>query len=80
MENLKRDWSKLMEFYYKMYVFITKATENTIALIEVVRVIAKDLNVLDDEEIFVNLLEKIEKANEASFLFVECPTCTSTSQ
>jgi hypothetical protein len=68
LENLKRDWSKLMEFYYKMYVFITKATENTIALIEVVRVIARDLNLLDDEEIFGNLLENIQKANEASFL------------
>jgi hypothetical protein len=68
LENLKRDWSKLKDFYSRMEYFVAKATENSIAFIEVVRVIAKDLNVLDDEEIFVNLLEKIQKANEASFL------------
>jgi hypothetical protein len=57
-----------MEFYSKMDVFITKATENSIAFIEVVRRIATVQNVLDDDEIFGNLLDKIQKTNEASFL------------
>jgi hypothetical protein len=68
LTNLRTHWMKLKDFYSNMGVFITKATENLIELIEVVRVIARDLNVLDDDEIFGNLLEKIEKANEASFL------------
>jgi hypothetical protein len=68
LENLKRDWTKLMEFYSKMDVFITLATENSIAFIEFVRRIARDQNVLDDDEIFGNLLDKIQKTNEASFL------------
>ncbi len=68
MENLKRDWTKLIEFYSEMDVFIIKATENSVALIEVVRRIARNPNDLDDDDIFANLLDKIKKANEASFL------------
>jgi hypothetical protein len=66
--NLKTVWTKLIEFYSKMSIFITKATEQSIALIEIARVIAKDTNTLDDDEIFGNLLDKVQKANEASFL------------
>ncbi len=73
MENLKRDWTKLMEFYSKMDVFITLATENSIAFIEFVRRIATVQNVLDDDEIFGNLLDKIQKTNEASFLVYRVP-------
>jgi hypothetical protein len=51
-----------------MDVFITLATENSISFIEFVRRIARDLNVLDDDKIFRNLLDKIQKTNEASFL------------
>jgi N-formylglutamate amidohydrolase len=73
LENLKRDWTKLMEFYSKMDVFITLATENSIAFIEFVRRIATVQNVLDDDEIFGNLLDKIQKTNEASFLVYRVP-------
>jgi hypothetical protein len=66
--NLKTVWTKLIDFYSKMSIFITKATEQSIALIEIVRVIAKDTNTLEDDEIFGNLLDKVQKANEASFL------------
>ncbi|EFX64483.1 hypothetical protein DAPPUDRAFT_118125 [Daphnia pulex] len=69
LTNLKTDWMELKDFYSKMNVFAAKATENSIVFIEVViRVIARDLNVLGDDEIFGNLLEKIQRANEASFL------------
>jgi hypothetical protein len=68
LENLKRDWTKLMEFYSKMDVFISLDTENSIAFIEFVRRIATVQNDLDDDEIFGNLLDKIQKTNEASFL------------
>jgi hypothetical protein len=62
-----------------MDVFITLATENSIAFIEFVRRIARDLNVLDDDEIFGNLLDKIQKTNEASFLVYRVSYCICTS-
>ena len=66
--KLKTDWTKLISFYSKLSIFITKATEESIALIEISRVIERDVNALDDDEIYSRFMEKVEKANEASFL------------
>jgi hypothetical protein len=65
---LQRDWLKLIEFYEKMSRFISKATEDIVALVEVVRVVSKDVSNLDDDKMFGNLLEAIEKSNQATFL------------
>jgi hypothetical protein len=65
---LQRDWLKLIEFYEKMSRFISKATEEIEALVEVVRVMSKDVSNLDDDEMFGNLLEAVEKSNQAAFL------------
>jgi hypothetical protein len=68
-------------FYYKMEEFIVRATEESKSLTELLTVIARDINLLEDEEIFGNILDKIEKANEASFLvYTECLRYTSMSQ
>jgi hypothetical protein len=58
-----------MEFYSEMDVFITKATENSVALFEVVRQIARNLNDLDDDEIFANLLRQDGKGKRS---FIPC--------
>jgi hypothetical protein len=66
--KLKTEWNKLIAFFSKISIFITKATEESLALIEILRVIERDVNGLDDDEIYLILLERVEKANEASFL------------
>ena len=71
LELLQRDWLKLTEFYKRMSDFISKATDEITGFVEVVRVMSKDVSNLDNDELFGNLLESVEKANQAAFLIEE---------
>jgi hypothetical protein len=69
--QLQKDWVKLTEFYKRMSDFISKATDEITGFVEVVRVMSKDVSSLDNDELFGNLLESVEKANQAAFLIEE---------
>ncbi len=70
LTKLKTAWMKLIEFYSKMSILINKSTDESNSFIELVKLLLLETgtNLLDDDEIFANLLDKIQKANEASFL------------
>ena len=69
LTKLKNAWMKLIEFYSKMSILINKSTEENCAALTEISV--KNKTQLEDEEIFANLMDKIQKATEASILVRE---------
>ena len=69
LTKLNNAWMKLIEFYSKMSVLISKSTEESKAFVNLVNAIKiNTTQLLDDEEIFENLMDSVQKATEASFL------------
>ena len=66
--KLKRDWDKLLRFFGNVRVFVESASQHSLALIEIVRVVSKDPELLKEDKLFEDLLNNIEGSNEAVFL------------
>jgi hypothetical protein len=67
--HLKGVWSKLMDFYSRMSTFMDAAALESMGLIEYLSVsVPMKTSIINDEDMFSFFLEKMEKANEASFL------------
>ena len=68
LSQLKNAWIKLIEFYSKMSILISKSTKECFKALEAISIVSRYPQQLEDDEIFANQMENIQKANETSFL------------
>ena len=66
--KLKTHWDKLLRFFNNVRIFIESASQHSLALIEIARTLSKNVTLLNDEVFFEDLLNSIERSNEAVFL------------
>ena len=65
---LKSAWMKLIQFYKKMYILMSKSTEESKKFDDAIQ---KNNGQLKDEKIFTTLMGKVQMANETAFLVHE---------
>ena len=65
---LKSAWMKLIEFYNKMSVLMSKSTVESKEFVDALQ---KNNGQLEDEKIFTTLMGKVQMANETAFLVHE---------
>ncbi len=68
LTKLKSAWMKLIQFYSKMSILMSKSTEESKEFVDVIQ---KNNGQLKDEKIFTILMGKVQMANETAFLVHE---------
>jgi hypothetical protein len=68
LTKLKSAWMKLIEFYNKMSVLMSKSTVESKEFVDALQ---KNNGQLEDEKIFTTLMGKVQMANETAFLVHE---------